>query len=156
MSEEELPGQESWRPARETKSQRNWTPGQFKKRRSLRTMFSSVVLTFEAIVLFFVALTIFNLNRDADWAWWVLGGTLSLAGLCIATCAWLRHPVGYGIGWGIQVLFLALGFIEPMVFLASIGFVAAWAYAVIKGRTLDRENAERDAAEEEYRRTHPE
>lgn len=152
MTDARTPGQESWRPQRETKAQRAWTPGQTKKQRSVRVMFASVVLTFEAIVLFFVALTLFNLNRDAEWAWWVLGGTLSLAALCIATCAWLRHPVGYGIGWGIQVLFLALGFIEPMVFLASIGFVATWAYAVIKGRSMDLENTRRRAAEEEYRR----
>lgn len=145
-------GQEPWRPPHETKSQRAWAPGQLKKQRSVRTMFASVILTFEALVLVFVALTVFNLNRDAPWDWWALGGILALAVIAILTCAVLRRPLGYWIGWGVQAVFLALGGLEPMIFLVSIGFVAAWAYAVIKGKTIDEENARRREAEEQYRR----
>ena len=72
-------GSEDWRPARETRSQQAWRPGMKKKRRSIQALFASSVLCLEAIVLFFLGMTIFGLNRAEDHAVWFIVGYSLLA-----------------------------------------------------------------------------
>jgi hypothetical protein len=53
------------------------------------------------------------------------------------------------------VLFL-IGFIEPTMFIIAILFTITWWYAVAKGGSMDRENAERDRLQAEWEAAHPE
>ncbi|MEE1622476.1 DUF4233 domain-containing protein [Zafaria sp. Z1313] len=142
--------------ARLTKAQREWRPGMKKPRRSVRTLFASTVLTLEAFVVLFATLGVFGLHRGAVSAWLIWGIGLGLALLCLATCAFLGRPFGYWIGWGIQVLLVGAGFIDPYMFIVGALFAAAWWYAVTKGGAIDAENAERDRAQARWEAEHPE
>lgn len=151
-----MSGQEEWRPARQTRAQRTWQPGQQKKPASIRVLFGSVVLGLESLVLVFYGLAVSNLHRGEAIAPWILVVSLALAVVAVATCALLRRPVGYWIGWGLQVVLIAGAFLEITMLFVGVGFALAWTYAVLKGGQLDRENVQRRAAEERWRREHPE
>lgn len=152
----EQPGHESWRPARQTKAQRQWTPGQVKKTRSIRATFTSTVLVMEALVLAFFGMALAGVHRGDPSAPWYLGLSLALAVVAILTCALVRKPVGIWIGWGIQVVLLLGAFVEYTMVIVGVGFGIAWWYAVVKGGRIDRENRERAAAEARWRAEHPE
>ncbi|KAA9394020.1 DUF4233 domain-containing protein [Kocuria coralli] len=141
--------------ARMTKAQREWRPGQPKKPRSIKMMFSSTVLTMEAFVVFFGGLAVFGLwGPEHPHRLWVLVGSGVLALLFILCCAVLRKPWGYPAGWVLQVVMVLTGFLLPAMFALGALFVLLWWYAVRKGAQMDRENAERYRAELEWRAQH--
>ena len=98
--------------AKMTKAQREWRPGQPKKPRSTRVMFASTVLTLEAFLAIFVTLSVFGMNRETASPAVVLGAGAAIAVLCILTCALLKKPLGYAIGWALQLLFILTGFLD--------------------------------------------
>lgn len=142
--------------ARMTKAQRDWRPGQKKKARSAKTMFASTVLTLEAFVMLFFTLTVFGLRRDELNPTLILGGGIGLAVVCILTCALLREPLGYWIGWGIQLVMILLGFLEPSMFIIGVLFALTWWYAVVKGGAMDKESKARALEQEAWERDNPE
>lgn len=147
-------GSEDWRPARETKSQQAWRPGTKKKRRSIQALFASSVLCLEAIVLFFLGMTVFGLNRGEDHAVWFIVGYSVLAVVAILTCAIIRKPAGIIVGWALQLVLILSGFWEYSMFLIGPLFALAWWYAVVKGRRMDVENRERDRLQAEWEAEH--
>lgn len=159
MSGNETDGQqqdrETWRPARESKSQRSWKPGQRRQARSIRATFTSSVLMMEALVLVFFGLAMFGVNRGTPAAPWALAISLALAVVAILNCALVRKPVGLWIGWAIQILLVASAFIEYTMAIVGIGFGLTWWYAVTKGGQIDRENITRAEAEARWRAEHP-
>ncbi|WP_372699114.1 DUF4233 domain-containing protein [Arthrobacter sp. JSM 101049] len=142
--------------ARMTKAQREWRPGMKKKRRSTRVLFASTVLTLEAGVALFATLAVFGLYRDEinPALIFLVGGWIMA--VCILACAFLSKPLGYWIGWTVQVILILLGFVDPSMFVVGVLFALCWWYAVTKGRTIDRENARRDALQAEWDAAHPE
>lgn len=148
-------GRESWRPKRESKSQRSWTPGQPKRARSIRATFMSSVLVMEAFVLVFFGLAMFGVNRGTAMAPWALAVSLALAVIAILTCALVQKRVGVWIGWVIQILLVGSAFIEYTMAIVGVGFGLAWWYAVTKGAQIDSENVRRARAEARWREEHP-
>ena len=149
----ETPGRESWRPERETKAQREWRPGQKKKERSVFALFTSTVLLCEAFVIAFFGLMLYGLNQD-DGGLWMLIGALVFALLTGATARFVNKPAGLVVGWIIQIVLIASGFLEPFGFLVGIAFALAWWYAVVKGKQIDREKRQRAIEEEAWERKH--
>lgn len=147
-------GTEDWRPARETRSQQAWRPGTKRKRRSVQALFVSSVLCLEAIVLFFLGMTVFGLNRGEDHAVWFIVGYSVLAVVAILTCAIIRKPAGIIVGWALQLVLILSGFWEYSMFLIGPLFALAWWYAVVKGRRMDVENRERDRLQAEWEAEH--
>lgn len=142
--------------ARLTKAQREWRPGMPKKRRSIRVMFTSTVLGLEAFVAFFATLVIFGLRSSDIPPAVTLTAGITLSVVLVLSCALMVKPWGVLLGWILQLVLICLGFIEPMMFLVGILFAIAWWYAVRTGRRLDREIAERDRAQAEWDKAHPE
>ncbi|NKE09602.1 MULTISPECIES: DUF4233 domain-containing protein [Kocuria] len=141
--------------ARMTKAQREWRPNQIKKPRSIKMMFASTVLTMEAFVVFFGALTVFGLwGPEHPHRLWVLIGGSVFAVLFILCCAVLRKSWGVAAGWVLQVWMVLTGFFLPAMFALGAIFVLLWWYAVRKGAQLDRENAERYQAELDWQARH--
>lgn len=106
--------------------------------RSLRRSLGSIVLGFETIVVFLGALVAFGLHAlPAPLA--LIGGL----GLCVAMilAVWfLRFSWGIAVGWILQLIVVASGFLVAVMFLVGAIFTAIWAYCMITGARIDRHN----------------
>ena len=142
--------------ARMTKAQREWRPGMPKKRRSIRVMFASTVLSLEAFVVLFGTLAVFGLQRDRVAPLAILAGGILLAAALVVACAFLSKPAGPWIGWILQLAIIATGFLEPMMFLVGALFAGTWWYGLRTGARLDRENRQRDREQAEWDAAHVE
>ena len=118
--------------------------------RSLRQTLASMVLAFETIVVFLAALVIWGLapteNGTLDlppWVALVAGGAL-IVGL-ILTIGLLRYPWGYAVGWVLQALIVAAGFLNPAMFFVGALFGGMWWYCMVAGARIDRERTASDA-----------
>lgn len=141
--------------ARMTKAQREWHPGMPRKRRSTKVMFASTVLSLEAFVVFFATLVAFGLEAKSIPGPVLLTCGIVFSAILIGSCAFLNKRFGYALGWVLQVLLIATGFVVPMMFLVGVLFALTWWYGVHTGARLDRENAQRDATQAEWERNHP-
>ena len=114
--------------------------------RSVRQTLAMIVLGFEVIVVFLAALVIWGLSRGADGAgglpsWVVLAvGGVIIVGL-IATIGLLRFRWAYVLGWVLQVLIVASGFLNPAMFVVGVLFGGMWAYCMVAGSRIDRQRA---------------
>lgn len=108
------------------------------------------MLVFESIVVFLAGLVVFGLKATpaAVEPWWgIVAGTV-LALLMLLTAGVLRYRWGIILGWVLQVIVLLGAFLVPALAIVCLIFGGMWAYATIKGASLDRRNA-RLAAEAE-------
>jgi hypothetical protein len=142
--------------ARRTKAQREWRPGMPKKRRSTKILFASTVLLLEAFVVFFATLAVFGLRRDEISPALILTSGLLLSVVLVLTCAVLTKKWGIGLGWILQLVIIAGGFLEPTMFLVGVAFALTWLYGIRQGRRVDRENMERDRLQAEWEKANPE
>jgi high-affinity Fe2+/Pb2+ permease len=141
--------------ARLTKAQREWRPGMPKKRRSIRVMFASTVLGLEAFVAFFATLVIFGLHaHDYPQPVILVAGVL-LSIVLVVACAFLTKKWGPSLGWVLQLVLIATGFLEPLMFVIGVLFALAWWYALRAGSRLDRENIQRDKDQAAWDAAHP-
>lgn len=143
--------------ARMTRAQREWRPNQPKKQRSIKVMFTSMVLSLEALVAFFATLAIFG-HHFNDPAWvkvliWVLG--LALAVALLITPAFLRKNWGYHLGYVLQAVLILTGFALPSMFFVGAAFAVAYWFGVTRGARLDAENAVRAKEQEEWEKANP-
>src|SRR5699024_3171360 len=153
MSPEHTAGNESWRPERETKAQRQWQRGQKKQRRSTKVLFASTVLLGEAFVIAFLGLMLFGLHKD-DGGLWFLLGALVLSTITSYVAWFVATSISIIIGSVIQALVIASGFLEVWSFLNGILFALAWWYAVVKGKQIDADNVIRDQQQAQWEREH--
>ena len=112
--------------------------------RSVRQSLASIVLGFEVIVVFLAALVVWGLAPDGDgplglprWVALVAGGVLILG--LVVTIAVLRYPWGYGLGWALQALIIASGFVNPAMFFVGALFGGMWWYCMVVGARIDRD-----------------
>lgn len=104
------------------------------------------MLGFEFVVVFLGALVIFGLKAVA--APVALGGGAALVVAMLATIPLLRYRWGFWIGWLLQLIVLAAGFLVGMMFVVGAIFTALWTYCMITGARLDRVGARASAASE--------
>ena len=95
----------------------------------------SVTESLTSIVLFFVALVFFGLHTLSP------AGAFGGAGLFIVviliTIALLRYPIGMVLGWLIQGALIALGALNPVMYVVGVGFTAFYAWCFVRGRQID-------------------
>jgi hypothetical protein len=118
-------------------------------------MFASVLLLTEAFVVFFATLVLFGLRVHDLGAGTVLGGGLGLLAVFVLSCAVVSRPWGMALGWILQLVLVALGFFEPMMFVVGGILLVTWFFAIRTGARLDRENVQRDREQAEWERSHP-
>lgn len=141
--------------AKMSRAQQQWRPGQRRKPGSVRVMFAATTLLMEAFVVFFGMLAVYGLwgpghpGRTA-----LLIGGLALAALFAVASGLQRRSWGPALGWVLQGILLATGFLLPTMFVLGAVFVACWWYALRAGRRLDREKRARYEAELEWDRQH--
>ncbi|WP_298251291.1 DUF4233 domain-containing protein [uncultured Arthrobacter sp.] len=142
--------------ARMTRAQREWRPGMPRKRRSTKVLFASTVLALEAFVVFFATLAVLGLRRDEISPVLILTSGLILSVVLILTCAVVTKRWGIGLGWFLQLVIIAGGFLEPTMFLVGAAFAVTWLYGIRQGTRVDRENVERDRLQAEWEKANPE
>lgn len=104
--------------------------------RSATESLLSIVLGLEAVLMFFVALTAFGLKALEPVPAFVGGAALIVALVLVAGL--LRYNWGVWLGWVLQAVLIATGFVLPLMFFIGACFAAIWTYCFIKGRQLDR------------------
>ncbi|WP_454118987.1 DUF4233 domain-containing protein [Microbacterium lacticum] len=118
-----------------------------RRQRGARESLASIVLGFESIIVFLGGLVLYGLKAlpGGIEPWWgiVIGVVLAL--LLIATSGVVRYDWGIALGWFWQLLIVLGGFLEPALAVVGLVFGAMYAYATIKGASLDRRNAARAA-----------
>jgi hypothetical protein len=108
--------------------------------RSVKRSLASIVLGFEVIVVFLGALVAFGLGAAPPAI--ALGGGAVLCLLFVATIALLRYPWSYPVGWVLQALVVASGFLVPAMFFVGALFAAMWTYCMITGTRIDNHTSE--------------
>lgn len=106
------------------------------------------MLTFEIFVIVFAALVAFGLREPGTSVgpiWAVAGGG---ALLCLIAAGLVRRPVGLWLGSLVQVLLIASGLVVPSMYLVGVVFAVLWVVAIVLGRRIDVERAERAALED--------
>jgi hypothetical protein len=115
--------------------------------RSAQRSLGQIVLGFEFVVVLLGALVIFGLRVVPAWVALTGGAVVALA--MLVTIPLMRYRWGFALGWVLQVVVVAAGFLITMMFIVGGIFTAMWTYCMITGAKLDRAAAERTAV------THP-
>lgn len=103
----------------------------------------SIVLAAEAVIVFLGGLVVYGLRAlpATIEPWWgIVGGTV-LAILMLLTGRTLRHRGGIVFGWILQVIVALAAFLVPAFAIVAVIFGGMWAYATIRGASLDARNA---------------
>ena len=111
-------------------------PARTRRQRSLRETLGSIVLGFELIIVFLGALVVFGLKALP--AAVALGGGAAVVVLMIFAIGLLRWPVGIALGWIIQLIVVAAGFLVPAFFVVGAIFTAMWTYCMVAAARIDR------------------
>ena len=119
-------------------------PQRVRRRRGAAESLGSIVLAFEAVIVFLAGLVIYGLKAlpaDIEPWWGIVAGTV-VAVVMVLTTRFLRFRWGIAVGWLLQVIVALGGFLVPAIAVVALIFGGMWAYATIKGAALDRRNAE--------------
>ena len=118
-----------------------------RRQRGARESLASIVLGCETLVVFLGGLVLYGLKALPAGLepWWgiVIGSVLAV--LLVVTSAFVRYDWGIALGWFWQLVIVLAGFLEPALAVVGLVFGAMYAYATIKGGSLDRRNAARAA-----------
>jgi Protein of unknown function (DUF4233) len=120
--------------------------------RSAKRSMCAAMLALQAVVLFLSGVVLIGISDVG--AGTALGIGIGLAAACVVVAGTLRKEWGYYLGWGIQAVSLALGFVTPWMFVLGAIFTALWAGAYFLGAKVDRERAEREVLEQQWAAEH--
>lgn len=120
--------------------------------RALPEKIGSIVLVFEAVVVFLAGLSIYGLRAlpEPIAPWWGIVAGAVVAILMVLTSGLLRHRWAFAVGWALQVATALGALFVPAILLVTLVFGGMWAYATIGGARIERRvSAQRAAAESE-------
>ena len=99
-------------------------------------MLASILMAFEAFIVFFATLAGFGLKVADGPVVWAVGLTLSF--LLIATPGVLGRKGSYAFGWVLQAAIIAIGFWLVAMFYIGGVFACMYGWAMIAGGTIDK------------------
>ena len=126
-------------------------------RRTLAQTLGSIVLGFEAVIVFLGGLVAYGLDAlpDGMAPWWgVVGGSVLMV-LLVFTAGMLRRRWGFTLGWVLQAIVALCAFVVPAMLVVALIFGGLWAYATIGGSRIDARNAALMAAHSDVNPTDP-
>ena len=103
--------------------------------KSVKRQLGSMILAFEAFVVFFGTLVAFGLKIAEPQLVWGFG--LAFSAVLILTPGYLGRKGSYFFAWALQVLLLVVSFFIPWMLLIAIIFVGLFGWAMIAGATID-------------------
>jgi Protein of unknown function (DUF4233) len=112
-----------------------------RRQRSLTESLLTIVLGLEAVLVFFITLTVYGLHALPP-AEAFGGGAVLVVVLALATRI-VRYRWGVWVGWVLQAALLATGILLPALYIAAGFFVAMWIFCFVRARQIDRANAAR-------------
>jgi hypothetical protein len=119
-------------------------PRRVRRARTAVQDLGSIVLGFELVIVFLGALVLFGLKAlPAPVA--LTGGAIVVVAMGL-TIPLLRYRWAVGIGWALQLVVIAAGFLVPAFFIVGAIFTALWAYCMVTGARLERAKAAAGAA----------
>ncbi len=117
-----------------------------RRQRSLTESLLTIVLALEAVLVFFVALTVFGLHALPPLA--AFGGGVALVLLLALATRIVRYAWGVWVGWALQVVLIASGILLPVLYIVAAVFVAMWIFCFVRARQIDRANSSHPAPTE--------
>mgnify|MGYP001138932223 CR=1 FL=1 len=119
-----------------------------RRKRGAAESLGSVVLGFEAIIVFLAGLVTFGIGTLPFGipSWWAIVAGSALAIVMVFVAGLLRHRWGIWLGWALQGVLAFGAFLLPAILFVVVIFGGLWAYATIKGAQLDRRNAQSASA----------
>ncbi len=115
-----------------------------KSSKSTKRALGSILMAFEALVVFFATLVAFGTkalgpgNENAVIVW-IVGLTIAI--LLIVTPAFLGKPGSYVWGWFLQISLVFLGIWVPLMYFIGGVFICLWCWAMIAGSIIDKARA---------------
>lgn len=118
-------------------------PRRRRRQRGAAESLGAIVLGFESVIVFLGGLVIFGLKAlpEPIPPWWGIVAGVVVAVLMIVTAGLLRHRWAIVVGWLLQVVVALGAFLVPALLFVALIFGGMWAYATIKGASLDARNA---------------
>ena len=113
--------------------------------RSVQRSMCAGMLGLQSVVLFLLGVALPTVVESVSPAVGI-GIGLGLGALCVVAAGLMRRSVGGHLGWGVQLLSIAFGFVTPVMFALGAIFLALYGGAFFLGRRIDEERAERIAA----------
>ncbi|GAB2807230.1 DUF4233 domain-containing protein [Streptomyces daliensis] len=111
----------------------------------MRTLCASTLIG-EFFVIGFAGLVAMQTTDMSTATVWTVSGIAML--LCVLLCGMLGRPGGVQLGWALQVLLIASGFVVPTMFFLGACFAGLWWASVHFGRKIDEAKARFAAASE--------
>ena len=106
-----------------------------RRQRGVLEQLLSIVHWLEVAALVFAAMAMWGVTRDWPQPLAVVG----VMAVLIVTTRLLRFSWGWIASLAAQVLVLSLGFMEIMLIVVGLIFVAMWVFCLIKGRQIERQ-----------------
>jgi hypothetical protein len=108
--------------------------------RSPRRGMCAAILALEGVTLGLTTPVLISVSGvDTTTALWV---GLGLAVACFLLAGALRGEWAYAVGWVLQVVAFAMGFLIPLMFVLGGVFAMLWGTAYFLGRKIERERAQ--------------
>lgn len=107
--------------------------------RTITEQLGSILIAFEVVVVFLVALTLFGLKVLSPVMAFVGGAGFLL--LLVLGVRFLRYPWGRWYVLVLQVALLLCGFFESSAFVVGGIFLAVWVFCMVRGGRIDAERA---------------
>ena len=108
--------------------------------RSPRRGMCAAILALEGVTLGLTTPVLISVSGvDTTTALWV---GLGLAVACFLLAGALRGEWAYAVGWVLQVVAFAMGFLIPLMFVLGAVFAMLWGTAYFLGRKIERERAQ--------------
>ncbi len=104
-----------------------------------RARLAATCLALEAFLVFFATLAASALSELGTSTVWLGGGALML--LCLLAAALAGRSWGLAVGWVVQVLVVATGFVLPAMFVLGLVFAALYAWFLRLGARFERDRA---------------
>ncbi|MET9898343.1 DUF4233 domain-containing protein [Streptomyces sp. NPDC006446] len=104
----------------------------------MRTLCASTLIG-EFFVIGFAGLVAMKEPDLATATVWTVCGVLMA--LSVLLCGMITRPGGVQLGWALQILLIAGGFVVPSMFILGAAFAALWWASVHYGRKIDEAKA---------------
>lgn len=115
-------------------------PRRPRRERTATESLLSITLVLEVFVLFFATIVIRGLGVLPDVVA-IVGGVVFIGLLLLASVV-VRHAWGVAFGFVLQAGLIALGVLDPLMYLVGSGFAALYTYCYFKGEQLERAKRE--------------